>query len=489
MATECAQVVTLADKQKSAGKSAPPPKHVCQPFTLRLILGVPILKEDNKVVSNLECLFAKYAKNEKSSSNQPPLKAERDIFWEHIVIGVNSIVKQMETVVRDASSSKSADPFSVILLDFAWLNSQLGHHLAHLCSGTPHTSLVAVSPPGKLAKIVTSPLQNLNTSTPKIACVGIRPLMTPHSTRLPVLRECLRMCASLTGKPLPPDPAASTAASLSADAAASGATVGSTPQYVPILPKPPTSILVPPVSLDIAPSPAAVGGGYVVAAGGTPSLITSTLISQPGPSQTPMQKPQMPPKPPIPRPAVRHIPADDWLTYKLDHAKLYKCGADISKELENHSLYIHDVADIWALYPRQLQKPDIVVRRPAPTPKSHKSRGPPNPPPSKQRRSVGHHAAHPPPPPPNQGYFDDEELGDEEEEEDYDYPGGGSSYLESPRHHRYSRHHQSPSPMSREAARGMYRKHHPELAGQYSGLGKRRARGDSGVGRRTSPRW
>lgn len=92
-----------------------------------------------------------------------------------MVIGVNSIVKQMEDAARDTTlASKSMDPFLVILLDFAWLNSQLGHHLAHLCSGTPHTSLVAVSPPGKLSKLVSAPLQNVNSSTPKV-CVLFTP--------------------------------------------------------------------------------------------------------------------------------------------------------------------------------------------------------------------------------------------------------------------------------------------------------------------------
>ncbi|KAL5967730.1 hypothetical protein TSMEX_004537 [Taenia solium] len=510
MAAECAQVVTLADKQKASGKSIPPPKNICQPFTLRLVLGVPIIKEENKIFSDLEGLFSKYARIETLSTNQLSDKIDVDLFWNHMQTGVNSIVKLLEDAVRETSTSKTLDPFAVVLLDFAWLNSQLGHHLAHICSGTPHTSLLAVSPPGKLGKM-------LNSSS-KVICVGIRPLMTPQCARLPQLRDFLRACAALTGKPLPPDPAASTTASLAAAAVAAaggsgegggvaGATVGSTPQYVPILPKPPTTVFIPShASVDITPASA----GYVVAAGGgggTPGLISNSLIGHPGPSHAPIQKAQLPPKPPVPRPAVRHIPADDWLTYKLDHGKLYKCGADISKELENHSLYIHDVTDIWALYPRQLQKPDLGMRRSAPPPsKSHKSR--PLAPPSKQRRTAGGgHQHHAPPPPPPDDYFDEDEEEEEDEEgladvddddEAYGYHPGPSAYLESPpsRHHRYSRHHQQPAP-SPNVPRGMYHRkqqqQHLESSGQYSGLGKRRARGDgaggSSVGARRSPRW
>lgn len=62
----------------------------------------------------------------------------------------------LEDAVREPNVPKYADPFSVVLLDFAWLNSQLGHHLAHICSGTPHTSLLAVNPPGKLAELLNS---------------------------------------------------------------------------------------------------------------------------------------------------------------------------------------------------------------------------------------------------------------------------------------------------------------------------------------------
>lgn len=113
--------------------------------------------------------------------------------------------------------------------------------------------------------------------------------MTPQCARLPQLRDFLRACATLTGKPLPPDPAASTTASLTAAAAAAvggsgeggaaGTTIGSTPQYVPILPKPPTTVFVSPhASVDITPASA----GYVVAAGGgggTPGLISNSVCA------------------------------------------------------------------------------------------------------------------------------------------------------------------------------------------------------------------
>ncbi|VDM34694.1 unnamed protein product [Hydatigera taeniaeformis] len=280
MAAECAQVVTLADKQKSSGKSIPPPKSICQPFTLRLVLGVPIIKEENKIFNDLESLFSKYARIEALSANPLSDKIDVDLFWNHMQTGVNTVVKLLEDAVRETSTSKCLDPFAVVLLDFAWLNSQLGHHLAHICSGTPHTSLLAVSPPGKLGKMVNS--------SSKVICVGIRPLMTPQCARLPQLRDFLRACAALTGKPLPPDPAASTTASLTAasvtasggaEGGVAGATVGSTPQYVPILPKPPTTVFVSPhANVDITPA----STGYVVAAGGgTPGLISNSVCTLP----------------------------------------------------------------------------------------------------------------------------------------------------------------------------------------------------------------
>ncbi len=118
--------------------------------------------------------------------------------------------------------------------------------------------------------------------------MGIRPLMTPHTAALPGLRECLRACAALAGKPLPPDPAAATptASGLSADGTLGGALAGGmpTPQYVPILPKPPTSILVSGAGgLEMAsPSPAAGvpgGGAYMVTPSGTPTLISPSVVS------------------------------------------------------------------------------------------------------------------------------------------------------------------------------------------------------------------
>ncbi|VDL95199.1 unnamed protein product [Schistocephalus solidus] len=305
MATQCTRIYTPGEHQKlskvmSTIKTTPPPKNICQPFTLRLILGA------------------------------------------HVVIGVNAVVKRLEDTARDTSYT-NAD-FAVVFLDFAWLNSQLGHHLAHLCSTTPHTSLVAVSPPGKLAQILSSPKQAFS----KVACIGVRPLFAPHISHFPRLLECLKTCSSLTGKPLPPDPATGGNANVAL----------AMPQYVPILPKPTTN--------------------------------ASGLSSMPQLSSFLTQAPQFssPTILPAKRPAVRHIPADDWLTYKLDHAKLYKCGSDISKELEDHSLYIHDVADIWALYPRHFQK--LEARRP-PMKKIKAQKAPslPPPPPQPTRKQDG----------------------------------------------------------------------------------------------------
>ncbi|KAM7536554.1 hypothetical protein Aperf_G00000087656 [Anoplocephala perfoliata] len=441
----------------------------------------------------MENMFAHYAQSDGFPAASSTLKGEAELFWNHMQTGLNSVVKMLEDAVR-GTPSKNANPFSVVLLDFAWLNSQLGHHLAHICSGTPHTSLVAVNPPGKLAKMVNA--------TTKVVCIGIRPLMLPNTNRLLLLRDFLRACANLAGKSLPPDPAANTSATLAALGVAGGVSgiegsvgtigIGSTPQYVPILPKPPTMLVSPHPGVDITAS----SSGYVVAASGSTSsnILANTLI---GASRSPLQKPQMPPKPPVPRPAVRHIPADDWLTYKLDHAKLYKCGADISKELENHSLYIHDVSDIWGLYPRHSQKqaPDMggpsssrngmrqsVGKGAALSHTKGRSSGPP----AKQRRTASHHHV-PPPPPPPVGYFDEEDDDFEEglaDEEDDDYGGdyaGPSSYLSpSPpsRHHRFSSRHQTPS----SSSRGMYqrRQQHPESYGASNGTRRRPRR---------SPRW
>nr|VZI19397.1 unnamed protein product [Spirometra erinaceieuropaei] len=360
-------------------KTTPAPKNICQPFTLRLILGVPILKEDNKVASDLASLFTLYARERKPQDSEIGMSLgsdpERESFWAHVVIGVNAVVKRLEDSARDTSYTNT--DFAVVFLDFAWLNSQLGHHLAHLCSTTPHTSLVAVSPPGKLAQILSSPKQAFS----KVACIGVRPLFAPHTSHFPRLLECLKTCSSLTGKPLPPDPATGGSANVAP----------AMPQYVPILPKPTTNVSglssMPQLSSFLTQAPQL----------STPTILPAKAISQSSSTHTPLSKAtQGPPKPTPPRPAVRHIPADDWLTYKLDHAKLYKCGSDISKELEDHSLYIHDVADIWALYPRHFQK--MEARRP-PMKKIKAPKAPPSLPPPP-----------PPPPPPSRkqdcGYSD-----------------------------------------------------------------------------------
>ncbi|VDL13929.1 unnamed protein product [Hymenolepis diminuta] len=498
MSTNCPQVVSLSDKQKSLGKSSPP-KNICQPFTLRLVLGVPILKEESKIYSDMENMFAHHAQNDEFSASNPVVRTETDLFWSHIQTGLNTVVKLLEDAVRETTPAKSADPFSVVLLDFAWLNSQLGHHLAHICSGTPHTSLVAVNPPGKLAKMLNSQA--------KVVCVAIRPLMHPNTNRLPLLRDFLRTCASLAGKSLPPDPAAPTN-TLVITGGVEGAidappgALGSTPQYVPILPKPPaaTMLVSPHPGVDITAS----SSGYVVAASAPSSnILANTLIGAPRSS---LPRPQLPPKP-VPRPAVRHIPADDWLTYRLDHNKLYKCGGDISKELENHSLYIHDVEDIWALYPRHLAvtsavkpgPPEMGVggstggglrRKGGPmTPHSKGRSSGSHPPSSKQRRS---HQV--PPPPQSIDYFDEEDdfpeeggMEDEEGEDDYeledDYPGGPSYLSPSPpqtssRHNRYSA---SSSSRHRGGSGAYQRKLPPEPSTTYGSGSRRRSR--------RSPRW
>ncbi|VDK88575.1 unnamed protein product [Dibothriocephalus latus] len=355
MAAQCAQIHTPSEHQKppkvmSNIKATPPPKNICQPFTLRLILGVPILKEDNKVASELARA--------------------------HIVIGVNAVVKRLEDSARD--NSYTTTDFAVVFLDFAWLNSQLGHHLAHLCSTTPHTSLVAVSPPGKLAQILSSPKQTFS----RVACIGVRPLFAPHTSHFPRLHECLKICSSLAGKPLPPDPATGCSANVAL----------AMPQYVPILPKPTTTNTsglssMPQLSSFLTQAPQE----------STPTILPAKALSQSSVAHTQISKAaQGPPKPTPPRPAVRHIPADDWLTYKLDHAKLYKCGSDISKELEDHSLYIHDVADIWGLYPRHFQK--LETRRPPmkkiKAPKAPSLPPPPPPPPPTRKQESGYSDAY-----------------------------------------------------------------------------------------------
>nr|CDS29588.1 expressed conserved protein [Hymenolepis microstoma] len=485
MSTDCPQVVSLSDIQKSSGKSSPP-KSICQPFTLRLVLGVPILKEESKIYSDMENMFAHYAQSAEFSAANAALKTDTDLFWSHIQTGLNTLVKLLEDAVRETTSTKSADPFSVVLLDFAWLNSQLGHHLAHICSGTSHTSLVAVNPPGKLAKM-------LNAQT-KVVCVAIRPLMHPNTNRLPLLRDFLRACSSLAGKSLPPDPAAPTN-TLVVTGSAEGAidappgALGSAPQYVPILPKPPaaTMLVSPHPGVDITAS----SSGYVVAASAPSSnILANTLIGAPRSS---LPRPQLPPKP-VPRPAVRHIPADDWLTYRLDHSKLYKCGGDISKELENHSLYIHDVEDIWALYPRHLTVASTV--KPAPpemgggstgglrrkggpmTPYGKGRSSGAHPPPSKQRRS--HHV---PPPPQSIDYFDEDEEGEDDYELEDDYPGGPSYLSPSPPPQTSSRHNRYSASSSRHrGGNGAYqRKLPPEPSTTYGSGNRRRPR--------RSPRW
>ncbi|VDO04220.1 unnamed protein product [Rodentolepis nana] len=521
MSTDCPQVVSLSDIQKSSGKSSPP-KSICQPFTLRLVLGVPILKEESKIYSDMENMFAHYARSAEFSAANTALKTDTELFWSHIQTGLNTLVKLLEDAVRETTSAKSADPFSVVLLDFAWLNSQLGHHLAHICSGTSHTSLLAVNPPGKLAKM-------LNAQT-KVVCIAIRPLMHPNTNRMPLLRDFLRACASLSGKSLPPDPAAPTN-TLVVTGSTEGAidappgALGSAPQYVPILPKPPASTMLvsPHPGVDITAS----SSGYVVAASAPSSNILANTVSHSyffplvvvttrglvrleekmqkleiegnkrwhkliGAPRSSLPRPQLPPKP-VPRPAVRHIPADDWLTYRLDHSKLYRCGGDISKELENHSLYIHDVEDIWALYPRHLTVASAV--KPAPpemgggstggglrrkggpmTPYSKGRSSGAHPPSSKQRRS--HHVS---PPPQSIDYFDEDEEGEDDYELEDDYPGGPSYLSPSPPPQTSSRHNRYSASSSRHrGGNGAYQRKLPPDPSYGSGNRRRPRR---------SPRW
>lgn len=115
-----------------------------------------------------------------------------------------------------------------------------------------------------------------------MVCVAIRPLMHPNTNRLPLLRDFLRTCASLAGKSLPPDPAAPTN-TLVITGGVEGAidappgALGSTPQYVPILPKPPTATMLvsPHPGVDITAS----SSGYVVAASAPSSNILANTVS------------------------------------------------------------------------------------------------------------------------------------------------------------------------------------------------------------------
>lgn len=107
--------------------------------------------------------------------------------------------------------------------------------------------------------------------------------MLPNTNRLLLLRDFLRACANLAGKSLPPDPAVNTSATLAALGVTGGVSgidggIGSTPQYVPILPKPPTTtmLVTPHPGVDITAS----SSGYVVAASGSTSsnILANTVI-------------------------------------------------------------------------------------------------------------------------------------------------------------------------------------------------------------------
>lgn len=120
--------------------------------------------------------------------------------------------------------------------------------------------------------------------------------MHPNTNRLPYLRDFLRACAGLAGKSLPPDPAAPTnslvvttgGATGGAIEAALGGSAGvptSTPQYVPILPKPPVSASAATAAMLVSPHPGvditASSSGYIVAASAPTSNILANTVSSP----------------------------------------------------------------------------------------------------------------------------------------------------------------------------------------------------------------
>ncbi|KAK4475958.1 hypothetical protein MN116_001196 [Schistosoma mekongi] len=180
-------------------KHIPLPKYLCAPGSLAFLDRIPILDKSDSLCSRIKCLFQNNdidvdfgkihvlqnnldasgiqsgnestAKSFKIGKFRRLLKKETKCrwleasicraFWSHLLLGSNEIIRCLESSACSKNESRKETQgkrISFVFVDFGWLASHYGHHLANLCK-LLNIRLVAIKPTGSLPELVTTKLR------------------------------------------------------------------------------------------------------------------------------------------------------------------------------------------------------------------------------------------------------------------------------------------------------------------------------------------
>ncbi|CAH8574187.1 unnamed protein product [Schistosoma turkestanicum] len=202
--TNCARKAEFTLKKK---KQIPPPKYLCVPGSLAFVDRISIVDKSNSLCSEIRCLFQNNdidlevetlyvpqnnpdctdiqseigfeGKSLKIGKSRRLLKKETKhewlkvsncrIFWSHILMGANEIIRCLENSVHNKNNRDTQEKrISCVFVDSGWLTSQYGHHLANLCT-LLDIRIVAVKPTGSLPELVTTKFKPIK----KLAVLGL----------------------------------------------------------------------------------------------------------------------------------------------------------------------------------------------------------------------------------------------------------------------------------------------------------------------------
>ncbi|CAI2734537.1 unnamed protein product [Schistosoma spindalis] len=200
--------VRKTDHTSKKKKQVPPPKYLCVPGSLALLDRISIIDKSNSLCSEIKCLFQNNdididvkklkalqsgpdpggiqleseskAKSLKIGRSRRLLKkdlkhewlkvADCRVFWSHIFLGSNEIIRCLESSVCNKSENSQETQgkrISCVFVDSGWLTSHYGHHLANLCT-LLDIRLLAIKPTGSLPELVTTKFKPVK----KLAVLG-----------------------------------------------------------------------------------------------------------------------------------------------------------------------------------------------------------------------------------------------------------------------------------------------------------------------------
>ncbi|CAH8873507.1 unnamed protein product [Trichobilharzia szidati] len=180
-------------------KEIPPPKYLCMPGSLAFIDKIPIIDRSHTLCNKIKCIFqnndidvelqklqipqiASNNDNTHSESdgvgNLPKIGklrrllkkktkhewlevSDRNVFWSHVLLGSNEIIRRLENYSRSVENSQiDGKKISCVFIDSGWLQSQYVHHLVNLCD-LLNIRLISVKPSGCLPELVTTKLKEV----------------------------------------------------------------------------------------------------------------------------------------------------------------------------------------------------------------------------------------------------------------------------------------------------------------------------------------